>query len=106
MEDIQTAAAGMRSTAEAIQTEVKAMPGDCIRWKPAPEVWTVMDNLCHIAEFVPYWTRQVQQAIATPEIQWGRTHSDPDRLAAVANTSTRDLGAVLKDIREGVAKST
>jgi uncharacterized damage-inducible protein DinB len=106
MEDIQAAAASMRSTAEDIRTEVEGMQQDCIRWKPAPEVWTVMDNLCHIAEFVPYWTHQVQQAIASPEKEWGRTHHDPDRLAAVADTNSRDLEAVLRDIEHSVTKST
>jgi fumarylpyruvate hydrolase len=106
VEDIQAAAASMRSTAEDIQAEVQSMPRDCIRWKPAPEVWTVMDNLCHIAEFVPYWTHQVSQAITSPEQEWGRTHHDPDRLAAVAETHLRDLASVLRDMQEGVAKST
>src|SRR4051794_7664141 len=55
------------------------------RWKPDPEVWTAMDSLSHITEFVPYWTAQIEQVIQNPDRQWGRTHHDPDRLATVAD---------------------
>jgi hypothetical protein len=102
MEDIQTATAEMRDTVEEIVRQVEAMPRDCIHWKPGPEVWTVMDNLCHAVEFMPYWTSQVEQAILHPEEEWGRTHGDAARLAAVADTSQRNLGEVKQQLRERV----
>jgi hypothetical protein len=105
MEDIQGATARMRSTTEEILSQVDSMPKECIHWKPGPEVWTVMDNLCHIAEFVPYWTTQIGQIIQYPDKEWGRTHHDPDRLAAVADTSSLDLTAVKEQIRLNVARS-
>src|SRR3954469_20009237 len=106
MEDIRVATASMRSTVEEILSQVDSMPKDCTHWKPGPEVWTVMDNLCHIAEFVPYWTAQIEQVIQIPDKEWGRTHHDPDRLAAVANTSSRDLKTVKEQIRSSVELST
>ena len=105
MEDIHVTTASMRSTTEEILSEVDSMPKDCIHWKPGPEIWTVMDNLCHIAEFVPYWTAQVEQVIQDPDKQWGRTHHDADRLAAVVDTSSRDLTGVKEQIRSSVARS-
>ena len=105
MEDIHPATASMRSTTEEILSEVDSMPKDCIHWKPGPEIWTVMDNLCHIAEFVPYWTAQIEQVIQDPDKQWGRTHHDADRRAAVADTSSRDLTGVKEQIRSAVARS-
>lgn len=102
MEDIQAATAEMRATVEEIVRQAEAMPEDCIQWKPGHEVWTVMDNLCHVAEFVPYWTAQVEQAVTHPEKEWGRTHEDSDRLAAVADTSERVLSEVKAELREGV----
>lgn len=105
MGSIQAASAAIRSTAEEILREVDSMPRECIYWKPAPDVWSVMDNLCHIAEFVPYWTDQIVQVVHHPDREWGRTHSDPDRLAAVADTSSRDLETVKEQIRSAVCRS-
>lgn len=105
MEDIRVATSSMRSTVEEILAEVDSMPQGCVHWKPGPEIWTVMDNLCHIAEFLPYWTAQIEQVIQYPGKEWGRTHHDPDRLAAVANTSSRDLTTTKEQIRSGVAKT-
>src|SRR4051812_12257374 len=106
MEDIHAATSSMRSTVEEILSQVDSMPKECIHWKPGLEVWTVMDNLCHIAEFIPYWTAQIEQVIRHPDKEWGRTHNDPDRLAAVADTSSRDLTATQDQIRVSVARST
>lgn len=105
MEQIRVATFSMRSTAEELLSEVDSMRKDCIHWKPAPEVWTVMDNLCHIVEFVPYWTTQIEQIIEYPDKVWGRTHHDSDRLAAIADTSSRDLAAVKEQIRSTVTRS-
>src|SRR3954452_6155411 len=105
MEDIHVASSSMRSTVEEILSQVDSMPKDCTHWKPGPEVWTVMDNLCHIAEFIPYWTAQIEQVIQDADKEWGRTHQDPDRLAAVADTSSRDLTGIKEQIRSAVARS-
>jgi fumarylpyruvate hydrolase len=63
-----------------------------------------MDILCHVQEFVPYWTAQ---ALLVSERQetWGRTHTDPDRLAAVTSTAARRVSDVQQAIREGAAQS-
>jgi hypothetical protein len=105
MEDIHAAVSGMQTSLAEILREVDAMPGELIYWVPGPEVWTVMQNLCHIEEFVPYWTAQIEQIIAHPEQEWGRTHHDEGRLAAVANTTTRDLEEVMQSIRRCVSES-
>ena len=95
----------MTSTAQEILREIGSMPPACVPWKPAAEVWSVMDILCHIAEFVPYWTSQIEVIVATPEKSWGRTHNDPDRLAAVAETSSRELDDVLHALSFAVSAS-
>lgn len=106
MEDLELAISRIQGTTEEILSQADSVPKDCIHWKPGPDVWTVMDNLCHIAEFVPYWTSQVEQVIEHPDQAWGRTHHDLDRLAAVADTSSRDLTAVSEQIRSRVSLST
>jgi uncharacterized damage-inducible protein DinB len=105
MEDIRKATATMRSTADEMLALVDAMPEASIAWRPAPDVWSVLENLCHVAEFVPYWTAQIAQVIRAPQQQWGRTHHDPDRLAAVAAASSRSLEDVKLAIHSAVLDS-
>ena len=73
--------------------EVQQLTADLIRWVPAEGVWTIMDNLCHIREFVPFWTGETLRIVHRPSEQWGRDHSDTARLAAVTNTAARLLAS-------------
>ena len=43
---------------------------------PPSGVWTVMDNLCHIREFVPFWTGETLRIVQRPAEPWGRDHTD------------------------------
>jgi hypothetical protein len=68
-------------------------------------LWTVMDNLCHIRESVPFWTAETLRIVKRPTEQWGRDHTDTARLAAVTNTAAHTLEGVVSDIREAVRRS-
>jgi hypothetical protein len=65
-----------------------------------------MDNLCHIREFVPFWTAETLRIVQRPTEQWGRDHTDAARLAAVTNTAAQALEAVVSEIRDAVRRST
>jgi hypothetical protein len=64
-----------------------------------------MDNLCHIREFVPFWTAETLRIVHRPAEKWGRDHTDITRLAAVTNTAPRKLDEVVSDIRDAVRRS-
>ena len=64
-----------------------------------------MDNLCHIREFVPFWTGETLRIVRRPAEPWGRDHTHAGRLAAVANTATYALGDVVADIHNAVRRS-
>jgi uncharacterized damage-inducible protein DinB len=101
-----TAAADrLTTTTDEILAEVQRLPSELIYWVPAEGVWSVMDNLCHIREFVPFWTGETIRIVRRPAEQWGRDHTDTARLAAVTNTATHTLDAVVTDIREAVRLS-
>src|SRR5262245_6067419 len=100
-----SAAERLTSTTEDILAEVQQLPAEVIHWIPAEGVWTVMDNLCHIREFVPFWTGEALRIVQRPDERWGRDHTDTARLAAVTNTSTHRLADVVADIREAVRRS-
>jgi uncharacterized damage-inducible protein DinB len=99
------AAIRLQAAVEELLSEVDRLPADLINWKPAEGVWSVMDILCHVEEFVPYWTRQASGVVRTPGIAWGRDHTDKDRLAAVHDTATRRLADVRQAIRLSVRES-
>jgi uncharacterized damage-inducible protein DinB len=105
MNQLSEAAETMRKTAASIDAEIRRLPVELIHWRPASEVWSIMDNLCHIVEFVPYWTGEVQAILRDPAQLWGRDHTHAARLAAVADTSGEPLEKVLAAMHRVVAAS-
>ena len=101
----QRAGARLRAAADEMLGEVARLSPDLVRWQPAPDVWSVMDVLCHVHEFVPFWTAQTISVIEHPQQQWGRDHSHAGRLAAVTNTAARQLSEVVDGIRRAAAAS-
>ena len=99
------AAARLQATADDIATEVQRMPPELVTWVPAKDVWSVMDNLCHIREFVPFWTNEALRIARHPQEPWGRDHTDTARLAAVTDTASYKLDDVLAGIGAAVRQS-
>ena len=99
------AADRLTKTTDEILAEVERLPAELIHLVPGDGVWTVMDNLCHVREFVPFWTGQTLRIVRHSAEPWGRDHTDTARLAAVTNTAANRLEAVVADIREGVRRS-
>ena len=106
-EQTRAAAAAVRLQAitDEIVAEVQRLPPQLITWIPGDGVWSVMDILCHIREFVPFWTDETLRIARRPDEQWGRVYTDTGRLAAVANTASYQLEDVLADIRRAVRRS-
>lgn len=98
------AAAELETTIAEILAEVERMPVGLLHWVPGENVWTIMDNLCHIREFVPFWTAQTLNIVRTPAEHWGRDHTDTARVAAVTSTARFALADVIGDIRREVTK--
>lgn len=95
----ENAGVAMKDAVEELLAKAAALPPELVLWKPDEGVWTVMDVLCHVEEFIPYWTAQVKRMIEDPHHAWGRDHTDKDRLAAVTDTSAREMTAVTENIR-------
>ena len=99
------AAAKLEAAHQTLQEAVGSLPEAALAWKPADDVWSVLEILGHVAEFVPFWTAQTLRIARQPDLEWGRTHADTDRLAAVQRASSRTLAELLEEIRTGVAAS-
>ena len=47
---------------------------------PGDDEWTIMQNLAHVVEFMPYWGNEVTKLVARPGQNFGRTMKDERRL--------------------------
>lgn len=50
---------------------------------PTENEWTIMENLAHIVEFMPYWGDEAAKLVAHPGQDFGRTMQHEGRQAAL-----------------------
>jgi hypothetical protein len=55
---------------------------------PAENEWTIMQNLAHIVEFMPYWAGEIEKLVAEPGRNFGRTAQDEGRLRGISEHAT------------------
>ena len=96
---MREAAVRLQRITDEILSEVEHLPPALINWIPREGVWSVMDILCHIREFIPFWTGETVRIARRPDEAWGRDHTDTGRLAAVTKTAAYKLDDVVADIR-------
>jgi hypothetical protein len=58
---------------------------------PEPGEWTIMENLAHIIEFLPYWGDEAAKLVAHPGQHFGRTREDEGRVRAIAEHGSDSL---------------
>src|SRR6266478_9997365 len=61
---------------------------------PAENEWTIMQNLAHIVEFMPYWAGEIEKLVAAPGETFGRTAQDEGRLGAINERGSDSLGQI------------
>lgn len=61
---------------------------------PVENEWTIMQNLAHIVEFMPYWADEIEKLVANPGQNFGRTMQDEGRLRAIKEHGTDTLEQV------------
>ena len=61
---------------------------------PAENEWTIMQNLAHIVEFMPYWAGEIEKVIAEPGCAFGRTADDEGRLQGISEHEMDSLSNI------------
>ncbi len=51
---------------------------------PAENEWSIMQNLAHIVEIMPYWANEIEKLVAHPGQNFGRTQQHEGRLKAIS----------------------
>src|SRR5215469_3750346 len=67
---------------------------------PSSGEWTIMENLAHIIEFLPYWGKEIAKLVAHPGQNFGRTQQDEGRLRAIAEHGSDSLAQVRDELPE------
>jgi hypothetical protein len=61
---------------------------------PTDNEWTIMQNLAHIVEFMPYWAGEIEKLVAEPGRTFGRTAQDEGRLRGISEHELDSLDMV------------
>ncbi len=71
---------------------------------PAEHEWTIMQNLAHIVEFLPYWAGEVEKVLAEPGCTFGRTHENAGRLQGISEHEMDSLSKIKAALPESYAR--
>jgi uncharacterized damage-inducible protein DinB len=77
---------------------VRNLPDEALYLEPSDGEWSIMQNLAHVAEMLPYWAHQAEAIDRAPGQRFGRTHDDPVRISAIEEHSNDFIEAMLTRI--------
>jgi hypothetical protein len=93
------------TAAERIRRTVPAVPDEA-RTSPDPETgeqWDRGQLLAHVAELLPYWTREAELVVERGGgVPFGRVKTDPGRIAAIERDRNQDAALLLSRMDQGV----
>src|SRR5207248_3390848 len=68
---------------QLIDGQLAALDPDKLYKTPVENEWSIMQNLAHIAEIMPYWANEIEKLVAKPAQNFGRTMQHEVRLQAI-----------------------
>lgn len=71
------------------------------------EQWEAGQAWAHVAEFVPYWLGEIRRVIAgdgSSAVHFGRTKSDPQRIAAIERDRHESPATLMQRTTDGIAE--
>jgi hypothetical protein len=71
---------------------------------PVENEWTIMQNLSHIVEFMPYWAGEFEELVAEPGSNFGRTHEDVGRMQGIKAYEMDSLSEIKKALPGSYAR--
>ncbi|MDQ2716227.1 MAG: DinB family protein [Chloroflexota bacterium] len=74
-----------------IQGPLAGLDPNKLYQSPDGTEWTIMQNLAHIVEFMPYWADEAAKLVATPGQNFGRTMEHEGRVHAIREHGTDNL---------------
>lgn len=71
---------------------------------PSESEWSIMQNLAHTVEFMPYWANEIEKLVATPGQNFGRIATDEGRLQGIERHSRDTLQQIKATLPESYAR--
>lgn len=68
---------------ELLDGPVGTLYAEKLYQEPTENEWTVMENLAHLVEFMPYWAGEISKLVERPGQNFGRVAIDEARLTAI-----------------------
>src|SRR5947209_19660170 len=68
-----------------------ALDAEKLYVSPTENEWTIMQNLSHIVEFMPYWANEIEKLVARPGQNFGRTMQHEGRIRAINENGRENL---------------
>ena len=90
-ESIQSSNASLR---QLIDEQLIHIDAGKLYQSPAENEWTIMQNLAHIVEFMPYWAGEIEKLVAEPDSNFGRTPEDLGRLHGISEHEMDSLSRI------------
>lgn len=66
--------------------------------QPGENEWSIMQNLAHILEFMPYWASEVEKLVANPGQTFGRTQGHEGRLQGIRDHESDTLAQIKAEL--------
>jgi len=79
---------------QLIDGPLSQLPSAKLYQSPAADEWTIMENLAHIVEFMPYWGDQIAKLVAHPGQNFGRVQQDERRLKEIRDHAHDSLAQI------------
>ena len=70
------------------------LPSGKLYESPGNNEWTIMENLAHIVEIMPYWGDQIAKLVVHPGQSFGRVQQDERRLKAIRDHAHDSLAQI------------
>ena len=87
----QDAATSYGALNQLIDGPLAALAPEKLYQEPAENEWTIMENLAHVVEFMPYWANEVAKLVAEPGRNFGRVATDERRIKEIADHARDSL---------------
>ena len=92
------------AAAGRIRAAAPVLPDEALT-DPDPDTgerWDRRQVLAHVAEMLPYWVEQVELVAAGDQVPFGRTRSNPERIAAIERDRREDPARLLVRVDDGL----
>ena len=70
------------------------LPSGKLYESPGNNEWTIMENLAHIVEIIPYWGDQIAKLVVHPGQSFGRVQQNERRIKAIRDHAHDSLAQI------------